>query len=140
MLTWCRACQCHTICLWLQQISTWKQKSGDFRANKHKLKATLFFYNWNERVWKHDRMMTDPTCSDTRKGEKTQANRNLNNWAKHHLPKSRILIVEPRRKVFKLKLRKKRLLLKARLAVCQLHAWNQTIFTPFHWLKRPTWQ
>ena len=64
------------------------------------VKTTLFtaFYNWNERVLKRDRgIVTDPTCSDTQKGEKTQANRNLN-WEKHHLPMSRILIVEPGRK------------------------------------------
>ena len=103
------------------------------------IKTTLFCYNWNERVWKHDRMVTDPNCSDTRKGEKTQANRNLN-WAKHHLPKSGILIVEPGRKKSLNWSRKKRLLLNARLAVCQLHPWNQTIFAPFRWLKRPTWQ
>ena len=39
-------------------------------------------------------MVTDPTCSDTRKGEKTQANRTLNR-EKHHLPMLGILIVEP---------------------------------------------
>ena len=38
---------------------------------------------------------TDPTCSDTRKVETTQANRNLN-WEKHHLPTLGILLVAKR--------------------------------------------
>ena len=94
-LGWCRACQCHTLCLWLQQISICKQKSGDFKANKHE--NNLIFYNWNKRVLKRDRMVTDPTCSDTQKGEKTQSNWNIN-WEIHHLPMSGILIVKPGRK------------------------------------------
>ena len=116
-LGWCCACQCHTLCLWLQRISICKQKSGDFKANKRK--NNLIFYNWNERVLKRVRMVTDPTCSDTQKGEKTQANRNLN-WEKHHLPMSRILIVEPGRKKSLNWSIKKRLLLNARLTVCLL--------------------
>ena len=65
---------------------------------------------------KRDRMVTDPTCSDTRKGEKMQENRNLN-WEKHHLPMSGILIVEPGKKKSLNWNKKKRLLLNARLAV-----------------------
>ena len=94
-LGWCRACQCHTLCLWLQWISICKQKSGDFKANKHK--NNLNFYNWNEWVLKHDRMVSDPTCSDMQKGEKTQANWNFNQEVSH-LPMSGILIVKPGRK------------------------------------------
>ena len=41
--------------------------------------------------------VTDPTCSDRRKGETTLANRNLN-WEKHHLPTLGILFIEPGRK------------------------------------------
>ena len=89
-LGWCRACQCHTLCLWLQRISICKQKSGDFKANKHK--NNLIFYNWNERVLKCDGMVTDPNCSDTQIGEKTQANWNFN-WEIHHLPMSGILVI-----------------------------------------------
>ena len=123
-LGWCRACQCHTVCLWLQRISICKQKRADFKANKRKNKLT--FYNWNERALKRDSNVTDPTYSDTRKGEKTQANRNLN-WEKHHLPMSRILIVEPGRKKSLNWSIKKRLLL--------THAW-QFVFLASTW-KRP---
>ena len=115
-LGWCRACQCHTVCLWLQRISICKQKSGDFKANKRK--NNLIFDNWNdcEQVLKRDRMVTDPTCSDTRKGEKTLANQNLN-WEKHHLPMSRILVVEPGTKKSLNWSIKKRLLLNAHLTI-----------------------
>ena len=54
--------------------------------------------------------------SDTRKGEKTQANRNLN-WEKHHLPMSGILIVEPGRKKSLNWSKKNRFVSNARLAV-----------------------
>ena len=53
--------------------------------------------------------VTDPTCSDTRKVEATQANRNLN-WEKHHLPTLGILLVEPDRKKTLNWSKKKRLL------------------------------
>ena len=107
-LGWCCACQCQTLCLWLQWISICKQKSGDFKANKHK--NNLNFYNWNEWVLKHDRMVSDPTCSDMQKGEKTQANWNFNQEVSH-LPMSGILIVKPGRKKSLNWSKRKRLLL-----------------------------
>ena len=83
---WLMSCfQCHTICLYKYL----KTENGDCKTNKHK--------NNLKRRSKLDRTVTDPTCSDTRKGETTQANRNLN-WEKHHLPTLGILIVEPGRK------------------------------------------
>ena len=59
-------------------------------------------------------MLTDLTCSDTRKVETTQANRNLN-WEKTHLPTLGILLVEPGRKKTLNWSKKKRLLAKRRL-------------------------
>ena len=98
----------------LQRVSICKQESGHFKANKRK--NNLIFYNWNERVLKRDRMVTDPTCSDTQKEEKTQANRNLN-WEKHHLPMLGILIFEPGMKKSLNWSKKNRLLSNARFAV-----------------------
>ena len=70
--------------------------------------------------------MSDPTSSDTRKVETTQAKRNLN-WEKHHLPTLRILLVEPagRKKTLINWSKKKRLLAKRRLYSSSSLTWKR---------------
>ena len=141
-LGWCRACQCYTVCLWLQRISICKQKRADFKANKRK--NNLTFYNWKERALKRDRMWPIQLIRIREKGRKhKQIELKLRETSLTDVTNSHCWTWQE--KVFKFKY-KEASSFNARLTVRLLTfdlkapAWNQTIFTPFHWLKRPTWR
>ena len=103
---WLMSCSSVPYSLLLTASNKYLQtESGDFKANEHNnTMSKLWCYG---KYWQHLTIsymdtkawskVTDPTCSDTRKGEATLANRNLN-WEKHHLPTLGILLVEPDRK------------------------------------------
>ena len=103
---WLMSCSSVPYSLLLTASNKYLQtESGDFKANEHNnTMSKLWCYG---KYWQHLTTsymdtkawskVTDPTCSDTRKGEATLANRNLN-WEKHHLPTLGILLVEPDRK------------------------------------------